>query len=341
RRERMEQMSRDFESKLRRHENDQQRIAAELAELSIRINMEAVKGKSRDHESRRAARVQAQRYIDENSAHEHALRRKLDKTNGINRRAENGRRQASADLSGRRERFSERIREGERRVTDNKHLVERNIAAQKKLQESAEANELDKRRRAQARNVERHHHNRVGALERAQMARRRLATERGESWRERYETNRRHHSENKNKDLLKTFKRIVRADGEREQQLAKENRQQQHECESGFKTAAKLRHQLVRARAAVGRKQHEAVGELADEERQLAGKTRRADAELASWRNRRTFTDSLLHQHRQVAHESKRVFDELNREHQRLAEIGEKTDQGGSGGFQQQVISAI
>jgi len=347
RKEQVEKLTNDFEAKLKRHEAEANGIAQELATLAISMNMEAMKGRSVEHEMKRMERVQAQRYINHDRKHEEEISRKLGASRGINRKAENKRRAASASLSAVRGRISERVREGDRRVTDNKYLVERNVKAQRELQDTAEYAELEKRKKTFLRNVDEHNFMKLSTLEKKQVTRRKLMQERNCSWRERYEGHLRSWKEGRNRDLMGRFARVVKADESEEQKLYQLYRRAEGECKSTEFEVGKLEGELVKTRKKTGRHHQEATVNQNNHERNLSFKLQKSRGQLSRVQNQRTASQRQLHNYRGVAKESKHVYDELNREHKRLMEIGGKIDgSNGSagGGFlmeQQQSIAVL
>ena len=248
RKDQISRLTREFEDRLKRKENETSSLAKELADLAIHMNMESMKGRGMDDELKRQERQQAYRYINEDKAHNADIDKKLSKSDGIYRASENRRRQASATLNSTRAHLSERGREDDRRVTDNRNAVESNIAAQKKLQEAAEASDLDKRRKMYQRGVQAHVLRKHERLRKGQIIRMQSAKERSANWEKTFDQNTRDFKRRRNEDLLRTFTRITQRDNETEYQLHQKCRQLEHDRKSNEQTTKKMQDQLIKQR---------------------------------------------------------------------------------------------
>lgn len=326
RKSQIRKMTQEFEDKLRKKENETFHLAKDLSNLAMQMNLESLKGKIADAEFKRQERVQAQKYINENRQHDTDRDQKLSKSDGINRSSENRRRQASAVLTSTKSKLLERGREGDRRVTDNRNLVESNIAAQKKLQEAAEAAELDKQRKEYQRNVQAHVVRKQVALRKSQSAVRENNQTRQNNWEKAFDQNYREFVQRRNKDLLRTFTRIVQHDNEMEHQIYQKCRQNEHGRKSLEQTAQKLEQQLVKAKARNTGKIRECVSEVDKKEKELEKRVIKARAQVVSAQNQRSTSEWMLRKFRGAANETQHVQNELQRENKRLAKLGARSD---------------
>nr|XP_009858220.1 major antigen-like [Ciona intestinalis] len=326
RKDQMQKLTREFEDRLKRKETERYNLAKELSNLAIQMNMESMKGRIADAEFKRQDRVQAQKYINDDKAHQAELDKKIRRSESVYRSSENRRRQASAHLSDRKAHLSERSREGDRRVTDNRNLVEGNIAAQKKLQEAAEAAELDKRKKEYQRNVQAHVVRKQVALRKVQTARQKSAQERTENWEKVFDQNHREFVRKRNDDLLRTFTRIVQRDNEIDHQLYQKCRQHEYGRKSQEQSVRKLEEQFVKSRGKNAGKVREAIKEADEKENRLKKKLTTAQAQLIQAQNQRSTAEWMLRKYRGAAKETELVQNELMRENKRLLKIGSRTD---------------
>ena len=322
----IQNLTRQFEEQLKRKETETRNLAKDLANLAIQMNMEAMKGRIADAEYKRQERAQAQKYINENKAHQAELDKKLSKSEGINRASENRRRQASATLSSTKAHLSERSREGDRRVTDNRNLNESNIAAQKKLQEAAEAAKLDKQRKEYQRNVQAHVVRKNVGMRKAQTARQQTSQERQVNWEKTFDQNHRDFVRRRNDSLLKTFTRIVQHDNEMEHQLFQKCKQQEYNRKSLEQTANKLQEQLVKVKAKNTGKIRESIAEAEKREKELGKKVMVAQAKLIQAQNERSTAEWMLRKYRGAAKETENVQSELLKENKHLMKVAARTD---------------
>ena len=326
RKSQIRKLTEEFEGTLKRKENEAHHLAKELADLSIQMNMEAMKGRVADVEFKRQERVQAQRHINEDRQHRNDLEKKLSRAEGANRSSENRRRQASAVLTSQKSHLLERSREGDRRVTDNRNLVESNIAAQKKLQESAEAAELDKQRKERQRNVQAHLVRRQVLLRKAQSARQETSQQRTRNWEKTFDQNHRDFVLRRNKDLLRSFTRIVQRDNEMEHQLYQKCRQHEHGRKSLEQSLHKAEEKLVKSRARNTGKIRACVADVDKHEKDLEKKVIKARAEVVGAQNQRITSEWMLLKFRGAAKETEHVQQELMRESKRLQRLGTRND---------------
>ncbi|CAK8692184.1 uncharacterized protein LOC143463287 [Clavelina lepadiformis] len=326
RKDQIRKMTEEFENKLKRKENETHNLAKELANLSIQMNMDSMKGRIADVEFKRQERVQAQKYIDENKRHQAELDKKLSKTDGINRASENRRRQASATLASHKATLSERSREGDRRVTDNRNLVESNIAAQKKLQEAAEMADLDKQRKKYERNVQAHIVRKKMAIRKAQTARQKTAEERQVNWEKAFDHSHREFVRRRNDDLLRTFNRIVQRDNEMDQRLYQECRKHDYSRKSVEQTVKKLEDQLVKTKARNTEKIRDVVAVVDTREKDLEKKVIVAKANLIHGLNKRSNAEWMLRKYRGAAKETDLIYKEIVNENKRIKKIDARTD---------------
>ena len=322
----IQNLTHQFEEQLKRKETETRNLAKELSNLAIRMNMDAMKGRIADAEFKRQERVQAQKYINEDKAHEAELDKKLSKSEGINRASENRRRKASAGLASNKAHLSERSREGDRRVTDNRNLVESNIAAQKKLQEAAEAAKLDKQRKDYQRNVQAHVVRKNMGLRKAQTARQKSAQEKQISWEKAFDQNHRDFVRRRNDNLLRTFNRIVQRDNEMEHQLFQKCKQQEYNRKSMEQQAQKLQEQLIKARARNTGKIRSVIDETERKEKELEKKVVVAQAKLIQAQNDRSKAESMLRKYRGASKETELVKNELLKENKHLMKVATRSE---------------
>jgi len=322
----MARLTRAFEEKLLRHENETHKISKELADLSIQMNMEAMRAKAEEEAMKRDERIQVKRYVTEDRRHEIQMSKKMRKTHGISRGAENRRRRASGELSGTISHISERLRDGDRRVSDNQHRVEMNMTSQRKLQEATEATKLEKRKKELERKVEGHVIKKMSSMQTAKEARRRIDEERSESWKKTFEEHQKSYLRGRNRDLLRSLEKVVQSDGEMEMKMYQRVKKDHQMCQSGQQMAKKLKQKVIQTRFAAGRKNQEEILRSNLQEKNLLMKLKKAESDLIHLQNVKSTSESLLHKYRNASNETKFVCEQLNEEQKRLDGIGEKTD---------------
>jgi len=326
RKDQIQRLTREFEDKLKKKENETSSLAKELAELAITMNMESMKGRGMDEEFKRQERQQAYRYINEDKQLSSDVDKKMSRSDGIYRASENRRRQASATLNSTRAHLSERGREDDRRVTDNRNAVESNIAAQKKLQEAGKAADLDKRRKSYQRGVQAHVLRKNQLLRKGQVVRMQSAKERSANWQQTFDQNTRDFKRRRNEDLLRTFTRVTTHDNETEYQLHQKVRELEHERKSNEQQTRKMEGQLVKQRVRETNKVKDVSIEADRKDRDLERKIVRSKAELMNIQNKRSTAEWTLRKFRGVSKETGYVYDELQRENKRLLRVAQNTN---------------
>ncbi|XP_039274101.2 uncharacterized protein LOC120348058 [Styela clava] len=322
----IDRITREFEEKLKRKEEATFRLTKQLGELSIAMNMESMKGRVAATENKKQERVSATKYIHENRHHDLELEKKLAKSDGLNRAAQNRRRQHSANMVQKKDHLSERGREGDRRVTDTKNMMENNIANQKKLKEDKDAEGFYKQKKQYERNVEEHVLRKNIALQQIQNMRREMAMKKQENWEKTYENNYRDFTRRRNEDLIRTFHRIVNHDNEMDHQLYQKCRQFDFGRKSQEQTLKKMEEQLNRARLRNNTKLRQDMTESDSKEHDIQNKIAKTKAELFRAQNQRSSAEYMLRRFRGAAKETEYIYNERLREQKRLMRIGARTD---------------
>jgi len=328
RRKRMEELRREAEERIRREEVEANSIQKELAELALHIGMEGIKSKSNNYDFERSEKNKILKHFNEDSEIENKLLENLKNTSLKIRRDEFRKRQASARSQQKLERVEERLRDGERKLKDMKQLVSNNVSNQKRLMTEREDGKLERRKNLLQEKIETGHGRKVRAVERAKTARRRIGGEREGQWSERYRQVRDVCKIDRNKELIRGLRKVVRCDGEKERRLEQALRRQSAEARAEEGNVRKLQEELVKTRARLDRSTQKAVAEANAKTRDLESRLMAARSRLMRKQNQANGNQLMLRKYECSAKESRMMCGELEKNHQRLLSISKKTSEG-------------
>lgn len=147
-------LSTDYEVKMKKKEEEQFRLKQELADLSIKLNMEAQKGRKQKFDTERERRKDQTNKIQEDLTAERTVENKLMRSDGDTKAAESTKRKLSADLAVNKSHLDIKKRDEQRHLTDTQFRLVDNSSIQKQLNEAAEYAEMDLKAKQIDKNVE-------------------------------------------------------------------------------------------------------------------------------------------------------------------------------------------
>ncbi|XP_019639412.1 PREDICTED: trichohyalin-like [Branchiostoma belcheri] len=202
----LERMNLEFTQKMQQKEEEQFKLKKELADLAIKLNMDAQKKRQMQFEQGRIGSETTRKRILANREADTTLEASLGKSEGGTRRFETGKRLLSAELNTTRSHLQERARDEARRLRDSLNLLEKNADVQRKLQEEAQQADLDLRSKQIDQKLQAHSlrkQQRLNALVRTKAVERH---EKLNEWEERYLMRVDDDRRRKHEDKMKHFK---------------------------------------------------------------------------------------------------------------------------------------
>ncbi|CAH1246379.1 LAMA2 [Branchiostoma lanceolatum] len=322
----LDRMNLEFTQKMQQKEEEQFKLKKELADLAIKLNMDAQKKRQMQFEQGRIGSETTRKRILANREADTTLDTSLGKAEGGTRRFETGKRMLSAELNTTRSHLQERARDEARRLRDSLNLLEKNADVQRKLQEEAQQADLDLRskqidQKLQAHNLKKQQ--RLNALVRTK------STERHQKlneWEERYLMRVDDDRRRKHEDKMKHFKRAVGKAQQQEHSMYEKVRQSEYSRTKQEQTVKKMNEQLQRLRKKNSSTIREQMAESLQKEKELEYKLQREKAQLTKTTvERETMYENIV-KLRERLREDKHVMGEEEREHMRLQRIGMRTD---------------
>ncbi|XP_078658916.1 uncharacterized protein LOC144904151 [Branchiostoma floridae x Branchiostoma belcheri] len=322
----LERMNLEFTQKMQQKEEEQFKLKKELADLAIKLNMDAQKKRQMQFEQGRIGSETTRKRILANREADTTLEASLGKSEGGTRRFETGKRLLSAELNTTRSHLQERARDEARRLRDSLNLLEKNADVQRKLQEEAQQADLDLRSKQIDQKLQAHSlrkQQRLNALVRTKAVERH---EKLNEWEERYLMRVDDDRRRKHEDKMKHFKRAVGKAQQQEHSMYEKVRQSEYSRTKQEQVVKKMQDQLSKLKKKNSSTIREQMADSLQKEKELEYKLQREKAQLMKTTvDRETMYENIV-KLRERLREDKYVMGEEEREHMRLQRIGMRTD---------------
>ncbi|ESO98036.1 hypothetical protein LOTGIDRAFT_239135 [Lottia gigantea] len=319
-------LNEEYENKLKLKENEEFRLKQEAAALALSLNMETVKGKTKQIETARKKKEDEKKRIEDDLNNDMEFSSKLAKSDGDIKTTESYNRKLSADLSRTKHHLDIKKRDEQRRLTDTKMRLANNTNTQRLLNEEAINVEMDKKVREMNQRVQEHNDRRINQLQ-SNLKEKKVKRENQQSILEaRFKKRLNEQQRREHEDSLKFFQKMVNKDDDIEQDLYSKVRATEYDRQQQEQQVRRLELNLAEMKRKNAAKLKQEINERNTAELQLEQKILRDKAELEKLHTKREESYLRLQQHRQLSKEDKYLLREHEREHTRLMRIGAKTE---------------
>lgn len=319
-------LSTDYEVKMKKKEEEQFRLKQELADLSIKLNMEAQKGRKQKFDTERERRKDQTNKIQEDLTAERTVENKLMRSDGDTKAAESTKRKLSADLAVNKSHLDIKKRDEQRHLTDTQFRLVDNSSIQKQLNEAAEYAEMDLKAKQIDKNVETHNLRRIHLMNSSLKARKEKGAQHEEVCQSRFKKRFTEKQRLEHEDSLKFFQKMVTKGDEMEHSLYNKMRNAEYARQKQEQTVRRMQQQLAELKRKNAVRVKNELAQTHKEEKELEQTLIREKAELDKVHSQREESYEKLQKHRQILKEDKHILMEHEREHNRLLKIGAKTD---------------
>lgn len=316
----------EFEGKMKAKEEEEFRLKKQLAELAITVNMEAQKKRTQSVDDTRYKSDTAIKDIQDKRRREGNLEDKLRNTGKNGVKHEFNKRKHSKDLINTKDTLSLKGREEGRKMTDIHRRLQHNSTAQRQAQHTADYFERER----QGKEIE----------ERGQFAQARRNTLISQSteekkfqhsqqiiqWKKRYIEKRNEAIRRNHQDHIRHLQKSVSKLEETEHALYNRVRAAEMQRRKQEQLVQRLDTELDATRRENARKLKEATVQCSKKEKELELKLLREQAELAKLHSQREESIQSLGKQRVSLREDRHMLEGEEREHGRIARIGQRTD---------------
>ncbi|XP_048761242.1 trichohyalin-like isoform X2 [Ostrea edulis] len=319
-------MSTDYEVKMKKKEEEQFRLKQELADLAIKLNMEAQKGRKQKFDKEKERRKDQTNKIQEDLTAERTVENKLMRSDGDTKAAESTKRKLSADLTVTKSHLDIKKRDEQRHLTDTQFRLVDNSNIQKQLNEAAEYAEMDLKAKQIDKNVDAHNMRRIHLMNSSLKSRKEKGAQHEEICQSRFKKRYNEKQRLDHEDSLKFFQKMVTKGDEMEHSLYNKMRNAEYARQKQEQTVRRMQQQLADLKRKNAIRVKTELAETHREEKDLEQSLIREKAELDKVHSQREDSYVKLQKHRQNLKEDKHILMEHEREHTRLLRIGAKTD---------------
>ncbi|XP_061168161.1 trichohyalin-like isoform X2 [Saccostrea echinata] len=319
-------MSSDYETKMKKKEEEQFRLKQELADLAIKLNMEAQKGRKQKFDMEKEKKKEQTNKIQEDLTAEKTVENKLMRSDGDTKAAESTKRKLSADLTVTKSHLDIKKRDEQRHLTDTQFRLVDNSNIQKQLNEAAEYAEMDLKAKQIDKNVEAHNMRRIHLMNSSLKARKEKGAQHEEICQSRFKKRFNDKQRLEHEDSLKFFQKMVTKGDDLEHSLYNKMRNAEYARQKQEQTVRRMQQQLAELKRKNAIRVKNELAETYREETELEQSLVREKAELDKVHAQREESYEKLQKHRQMLKEDKHILKEHEREHTRLLRIGAKTD---------------
>ncbi|XP_078382574.1 uncharacterized protein LOC144665242 [Oculina patagonica] len=319
-------LTQQFEENLKRIEERGYTLKKNLAELAIAANKIALKKRTQEVDDERYSKDTSIKDIQDDRRRKQSLTEKLKGISSQGLKHEYGKRRLSRDLMVSKDMLSLKSREEGRKMTDINRRLQHNSVNQKQAKQAAEYLELDRQgkeieERGQFAEARRSHQ-----LDQLTKDRRQYHANQIVEWKKRYlekqnETTRRAHEDN-----VKHLQKMVNKMEETEHALYNRVRAAEMQRRKQEQDVQRIFSDLELLTKENQKRMRETQEQYNRKKVELEQKLLREKAELAKAHNQREESIQRLLLHRSKMNGDRYLLSEEEREHDRLARIGQRTD---------------
>ncbi|XP_048590371.1 trichohyalin isoform X2 [Nematostella vectensis] len=317
----------EFEANLKKKEDEEFRLKKELADLSISLNMETQKKRTMVVEDHKYKKDTTQRDIQEERRRYGNLEDKLKQQSGQGVKHEYTKRRLSRDLINTKDSLSLKGREEGRKMTDVTRRLQHNSTSQRQAKLAAEYLELDRQgkeieERGQFAEARRNH-----MLDQVTTQRKHQNTQAMTEWKKRFLDKENEASRRAHEDNVRHLQKIVSKLEESEHALYNRVRAAEMQRRKQEQIVTRLSTDFDMLRRDNARKIKETAVQCHKKEVEIEQKLLREKAELNKLLSQREEAIQVLNFQRGKLSSDKYMLSEEEREHNRIARIGQRTDQ--------------
>jgi hypothetical protein len=319
-------LNKEFTSKIQSKEQEQYHLKQELAELAIALNMEAHKGQELTQEHQRVVKQESNERLLTDRDADDKLQTKLAHSSKDVKTAEANRRRLSLDLTMKSARLQTKHREEERRKIDTERRMHDNKEEQKRLFDSARTVENEQQIRLSNQRVQ--EHNRRKKEQESEWLRERQ--EKNESstsaYTEKFQQRHREEQRRQHEDHLNHFQKAVQRGEQRELELYNKLKEAEQARQQLDQSVRRSEMNLMETRRVNAARIKEEMTEMQRQEMELEQSLLRERALLAKAQACREETYQDMQRHRERLRQDRYLLSEHEREHNRLARVGKRSD---------------
>ncbi|RMX61067.1 hypothetical protein pdam_00020654 [Pocillopora damicornis] len=319
-------LTQQFEENLKRIEERGFELKKSLAELAIAANKMALKKRTQQTDDDRYVKDTSIKDIQDDRRRKQSLTEKLKGIENQGLKHEYGKRRLSRDLMVSKDMLSLKSREEGRKMTDINRRLQHNSVSQKQAKQAAEYLELDRQgkeieERGQFAEARRSHQ-----IEQLTRDRRQQHSQQMTEWKKRYLEKQNEATRRAHEDSVKHLQKIVNKMEETEHALYNRVRAAEMQRRKQEQDVQRIFVELEQLSKENQKKMRETQEQFGRKKVELEQKLLREKAELAKAHNQREESIQRLLHHRAKMNGDKYLLSEEEREHDRLAKIGQRTD---------------
>lgn len=319
-------LTQQFEANLKRIEEKGHALKKSLAELAIAANQLALKKRTQEVDDGRYVQDTSIKDIQDDRRRNQALTEKLKGISNQGLKHEYNKRRMSRDLITSKDMLSLKSREEGRKMTDINRRLQYNSTSQKQAKQAAEYLELDRQgkeieERGQFAEARRHQQIEQLTKDRKQQHYYQMV-----EWKKRFIEKQNEATRRVHEDNVKHLQKVVNKMEETEHALYNRVRAAEMQRRKQEQDVQRLIGEMESLTKENEKRMKEIQEQYDRKKVELAQKLLREKAELAKAHNQREESIQRLYQHRARLNDEKYLLSEGEREHDRLAKIGLRTD---------------
>lgn len=314
----------DFESRIRRKEEEEARVKKEIAEIALALNMETIKAKNDLIDFKNFVSKNKDKTVKSDLNDKQELNDNIAKTSNYVKSYDATRRRLSAGAEEEKSKWSLKQREANRRIVDTRNNLEKIYQRQRDLNEAAQIKDTDKKAAEIEKKIE-DITNRKNQLKSRALSEK---IERSEAHEELFKSKAAHKFSELNakshEDHLKHFQKTVAKDEECEKELYKSVKEAEFLRRKKDNELKKMQDGLNDMKKKNAAEIKQAIAKAFAEEEEFKQKILREKAQLDRFHADREENYNKLLSHREKVKEDKFLLEKHEVEHQRLISLIEK-----------------
>lgn len=319
-------LTQQFEENLKRIEEKGYALKKNLAELAIAANKMALKKRTQEIDDDRGVKDTSIKDIQDDRRRKQSLTERLKGIESQGLKHEYGKRRLSRDLMVSKDMLSLKSREEGRKMTDINRRLQYNSVSQKQAKQAAEYLELDRQGKEIEERGQFAEARRNQQIEQLTKERKQQHSYQMVEWKKRYLEKQNEATRRAHEDSVKHLQKIVNKMEETEHALYNRVRAAEMQRRKQEQDVQRIFIDLEQLSKENQKKMRETQEQYSRKKVDLEQKLLREKAELAKAHNQREESIQRLLHHRAKMNGDKYLLSEEEREHDRLAKIGQRTD---------------
>lgn len=315
----------DFEDKLRAKEEEEASVKREIAEIALALNMETKKVKDELFSFRRSLEKDKESQIKTDFDAQQNLESKISQTSGYIKNYDLNRRRLSHEAVVEKSSWGLKQREATRRIVDTRNNLENIYQRQKKINETFQTAEMDRKQQEIIKNIE-DVTNRKKTIQSIVQQEKKEQNEKIETELSIKAQSRFIEQEvRQQEDNLKHIQKIAQKDDEQQHELYRSVKDTEFLRRKQEKDLRKLRDHYKIKQKENSAMIKEILAKVFEEEQEMQQKISREKAKLDKYHSEREESYSRLLSHREKTKEDKFLLENYSKEHSRLTRILNKS----------------